>query len=1391
MHVDTGPPVTSSFPRYAHVSISPVASRYLAVVNAYLQLDGLGVTASAASPLRLFTGSGGGGGVATSLEPSAPGLVRSISHFDDDDGDDDGSYGSDESDATRDERDMDDGRSRRRSGGGSGGGSGVDPSDGGDSDDELCFGPRPSSGAILVRAARLHRETAAAVLNGSSASAAAASTKKGWSSKGRDKGGGGGSGPAGTLSPVARARARAKRTSAKAAWQAALGEGERVAIGKQAAAAIKADAHRSGVGALAGRAERFFVFQAQRQARLVAARHLASPTADAPAAAAFAATAAGRASARASTFYSSPSSSSFGGGEEEVPWPRLPVHRDRLAAWMAHALRRDGGGGCSGGVECGGPDAVVACVLDTCRVLLELLHRHWLMVQWHSMANLATATATTTQGEAGSSGGDGCSVDGGGRVKGGGVAASFAALMPRDPRAFCAAAAWHFATTATTDPLAAASAPLLQPPPAAAASTAPDPVSPPSSSGLSVGDRVEVRDGDEEWEAGTVEAMEEGEEGEVPRVKKDGYDSAYTWDEWRRVEAPGRTPGDDGPAEERAAEAQAAAAAVAAAEARWSSPAEAALAGAAARAEAAAGAVLGVLGPLVKSRFTVWRACEAELVDLLTALPVAGSDDSAAGAARRNRGGGDSDDDSDNGSDSGGDGGERRRGAKAKPCGAALPLEAMAAIVAACQLFVAAGKDFCSDGGPGGGGGGGGAASGGGDGVGSRVDGCLRLACKRFFEASHASAGADLLARLGDEPWHRLPRLRLPRTWPAAKADTSVWGGAGDATLAVPSRPLLSFALDAETSTSGTASWDTGLPDSHPLSTAHVLTAEPPTGGSTGSSKRGLSGRAFGDGSGVGVAEECGLWCGAAGHAAVRRLVATSPAPSPSSPSSSSSPPSSFPHRPHRVPHRVVWPSSALACPQVAGLLSARAAALDGLWRLNLAARGSNGSVGSGDSSGGGGSRGMRVAECLVGAAASVVAAGIVTRDDLFVGGRRGLDAAIARECGGEAQVLQRRSLFALLHVPGANPFAPRAAGGQQSLAGSRGSRGSGDDGDVEDHEDDDKDDEDEEDDGGGGLSPQSVEEVAARRAEAKAFGTAWVVTGAALDGVAALARAYVSVMVLLPQVKAGLGGSDCLSLATYWRQDRWEYVTLLSPRAIATESLPLTLNAPERLSVACVCRHVAVVTLSARVHRWLRRRTPGCCSTSSSTPTPSLRCLARPPPSARSAGRRHAAATAAGMARAAGMPATGRTATMTRTSSRRAPCPSTRGASAACALICRARPSSSRPPAAATSTLQPAPTATPPRAPPQLPPQPPRPPPPPCVPRHPRKARGAAGSPRHRPRRGPRRSQRWAGAAAEAVAASVACFRARCFTTRRPSFPKGLLGAPAGRATAGASPNE
>jgi hypothetical protein len=65
---------------------------------------------------------------------------------------------------------------------------------------------------------------------------------------------------------------------------------------------------------------------------------------------------------------------------------------------------------------------------------------------------------------------------------------------------------------------------------------------------LEIGDRVEVRDGDEEWEIGTVKSFDDFDEYDdvenicqvegirirgIPRVKKDGFDTAYTWDEFR------------------------------------------------------------------------------------------------------------------------------------------------------------------------------------------------------------------------------------------------------------------------------------------------------------------------------------------------------------------------------------------------------------------------------------------------------------------------------------------------------------------------------------------------------------------------------------------------------------------------------------------------------------------------------------------------------------------------------------------------------------------------------------------------------------------------------------------------------------------------------------------
>jgi hypothetical protein len=44
---------------------------------------------------------------------------------------------------------------------------------------------------------------------------------------------------------------------------------------------------------------------------------------------------------------------------------------------------------------------------------------------------------------------------------------------------------------------------------------------------------VEVRDGDDEWAPGVVEVVEEDNGVLRPRVKKEGYETAFLWDEWR------------------------------------------------------------------------------------------------------------------------------------------------------------------------------------------------------------------------------------------------------------------------------------------------------------------------------------------------------------------------------------------------------------------------------------------------------------------------------------------------------------------------------------------------------------------------------------------------------------------------------------------------------------------------------------------------------------------------------------------------------------------------------------------------------------------------------------------------------------------------------------------
>ena len=61
------------------------------------------------------------------------------------------------------------------------------------------------------------------------------------------------------------------------------------------------------------------------------------------------------------------------------------------------------------------------------------------------------------------------------------------------------------------------------------------PVAPGRDDYIVVGDRVEVRDRAEAWEAGTV--AEVGGAGEL-RVVKDGYDTAFCWDEWRPLAVP-------------------------------------------------------------------------------------------------------------------------------------------------------------------------------------------------------------------------------------------------------------------------------------------------------------------------------------------------------------------------------------------------------------------------------------------------------------------------------------------------------------------------------------------------------------------------------------------------------------------------------------------------------------------------------------------------------------------------------------------------------------------------------------------------------------------------------------------------------------------------------------
>jgi len=58
----------------------------------------------------------------------------------------------------------------------------------------------------------------------------------------------------------------------------------------------------------------------------------------------------------------------------------------------------------------------------------------------------------------------------------------------------------------------------------------------PARSMPSIGEFVEVRDGDANWELGVVEAVEDDEGVLRPRVCKVGFDTAYLWDEWRTAD---------------------------------------------------------------------------------------------------------------------------------------------------------------------------------------------------------------------------------------------------------------------------------------------------------------------------------------------------------------------------------------------------------------------------------------------------------------------------------------------------------------------------------------------------------------------------------------------------------------------------------------------------------------------------------------------------------------------------------------------------------------------------------------------------------------------------------------------------------------------------------------
>jgi hypothetical protein len=154
----------------------------------------------------------------------------------------------------------------------------------------------------------------------------------------------------------------------------------------------------------------------------------------------------------------------------------LPRWPERLASWLL-----GGSGACA-----------AACVAGCCAELVGLLHRHWQLQHWHRLPFDAVTN-------------------------------------PGQPHALAAAAARAEAAARAASTRAAEACRTAAAAPTAAAEAAAEAAAATSRASFatrfSVGERVEAKDfgEQEEWEEGTVTALEAGDDGrQVPRVIKDG-----------------------------------------------------------------------------------------------------------------------------------------------------------------------------------------------------------------------------------------------------------------------------------------------------------------------------------------------------------------------------------------------------------------------------------------------------------------------------------------------------------------------------------------------------------------------------------------------------------------------------------------------------------------------------------------------------------------------------------------------------------------------------------------------------------------------------------------------------------------------------------------------------